>query len=687
MVHPDRSLPRWLPLAFAFATALAGVHCFNDQLTPTAPTWDVAVTVPWSDRTFTLESLIQRNASLLSATAGNQIVYSTTLGGPTSTVDNQVTLSSFNSNGTVELGNFGITLDPITLQVALPGYSGGYTGVIPPASFSLPAVTGAIEPGVGINLVSGVARIAIHNQSPLPLTLNGPVDVVNGTGTQFSFSLSGLIQPGDSLVAETDLAGKRLSSDENIASLSLSTSGSGAQTVTLPPFPLAISFSTRSLVSYDATVPRLAPQTLVSNIRSALRMGDSTKIQRIVAYGGRLDFSFTSHLAPTVLLRFRSTEIHRSNGSVFLDSILLGGGSSHTFSLDLKGVRLDAAPGALLDSLHLSTDVVIPSNINQSTSLNSRDWVSVTMSSGLPLIADSAAVVLAPTRISLRQTVPFTMGSLTSRFSGSLNIPAASLGLNVLSNVGFPIDLSLRIVGRTAGGDSAVLVLPASEKRIFPGRDTVHFNEAETGQFLSRFGTRIPDSVTVTGTALINPPDLYNPTPAGVGVITRSSFVSGSIGLTIPLRLALSTGSYKDTLDWGDTNGDGTSDNSFKKSDLNSVNQGTMYLEVQNGLPVQLAVQLVLVDSLGKPLLSLPLSNGPYAVPSAQVDVNGFATTPGSTNLAVVLNESQIHQFTVAHRIAYLFSLSTGGTAPVVLRTTDQVHLRAWSTLSYRVKQ
>jgi hypothetical protein len=687
MVNRNRSLPQWMLLVLMFSAALAGVHCFNDQLTPTAPTWDVALTVPWSDRILTLESLIQRNSSLLSATAGNEIVYSTTLGGPTTTVENQVTLSSFNSNGRVELGNFGITLESITVQVAIPDYAGGFTGLIGPTSYTLPPVTGAVEPGVSINLTAGVARLAIHNLSPIPLTLSGPIDVINASGTQFSFSVSGVMQPGDSLITETDLSGKILSSDESIASLSLSTTGSGGNTVTMPAFPLSVTMSALNLVSSNATVPRLLKQTLVSNIRAALSMGDSTKIQRIVAYGGRLDFSFTSHLGPSVLLRFRSSEVHRANGSPLLDSVLLSGGSSHTFSLDLKGVRLNAPAGTLLDSLHLSTDVVIPSTINQSTTLNSKDWVAVTMSSGAPMIADSAAVVLAPTRISLRQTVPFKVGSLTSKFSGSLNIPSASLGLNVFSNVGFPLDLSLRLVGKTAGGDSAVLVLPSSEKRVFPGRDTLHFNDAETGQFLSRFGTKIPDSITVVGNALINPPDLYNPTPAGVGVISRSSSVSGSIGLTIPLKLALSTGSYKDTLDWNDTNGDGKSDNSFQKSDLNGVNQGTMYLEVQNGLPVQLAAQLVLIDSLGKPLLSLPLSNGPYSVASAQVDANGFATTPGSTSLSIVLNEAQIHQFTVARRIAFLFALSTGGSSPVVLRTTDQVHLRAWSTLSYRVKQ
>jgi hypothetical protein len=112
-----------------------------------------------------------------------------------------------------------------------------------------------------------------------------------------------------------------------------------------------------------------------------------------------------------------------------------------------------------------------------------------------------------------------------------------------------------------------------------------------------------------------------------------------------------------------------------------------MYLEVQNGLPVQLATQLAFLDGSGKVLLTLPVSNGAYSVASAQVDAGGFATTPASTTLTIALNEAQVHQLSVAKKIAYLMSLSTGGTGPVVLRTTDRVHVHAWSTLSYRVNQ
>jgi hypothetical protein len=672
---------------FIVLLALVELHCFNDNLNPTAPKWDVSLTVPWANRDFSLATLVQRNSALLSSGQGDQIVYVASLGGPSTSVGDQVNLTSFSSTGSVKLGHFEVTVDPVAVPVAIPALGGGSTGVVTPSSFSLPNITGAVESGVYVDVTSGTARLTIRNLSPIPLTVTGPVNIVNASGTLLSFTFNGVIQPGDSAVSDCDLSGKVLSSDESIENLNLSTTGSNGQSVMMPAYPLSVSLSTHDLVAQSATLPHLSQQVLVSNLVAALDMSDSTKIQHLLAYSGQLDFTFTSHLSTVVRLRFRSNEVRRANGALFQDSIMLDAGTTRAFSLDLRGCRLDAPAGSLLDSLHMITDVVIPSTVSQPTTLQENDWVAVSMSNSRQIVADSAALVLAPTRIALRTTVPFNFGSLPSKFTGSFSIPSASVGLRVSSNVGFPSDLTLRLVGRTSAGDSAVLILPPDQRRILPGSDTVHFNDAEAGQFLSRFGTSMPDSLTIVGSVLVNPPDVYDPTPAGVGSISRNSTVSGSVGLTIPLKLALASGSYRDTLDWGDTNGDGTTDNGFNPSDLNSVNQGTMYLEVQNGLPVQLATQLVLLDGSDNVLLALPVSNGAYAVASAQVDAGGFATTPTSTTMTVPLNEAQVHQFSVAKKIAYLMSLSTGGSGPVVLRTTDLVHVHAWSTLSYRVNQ
>jgi hypothetical protein len=677
---------RRIPFGFVILVAFLDLHCFNDHLSPVAPTWDVTMTVPWADRSVSLASLVERNSTLLS-TQGDQIVYSASLGGPTTSVGDQVTLTSFNSAGSVKLGHFGVTLDPVDIPVAIPAFPGGSTGVIGPSSFDVPDISGIVESGVSVDVASGTARLTIRNQSPIPLTVTGPVNIVNAYGTLLSFTFNGAIQSGDSASSESDLSGKLFSSDASVENITLASPGSNGQSVTMPPYPLSLTLNTQNLVAQRATLPRLSPQVLVSGLTAALAMSDSTKIQSILAYSGQLDFVFTSLLTTTVRLRFRSSEVLRADGTEFQDSILIDGGATRTFSLDLHGCRLESTPGGLLDSLHMSTDVVIPSVVSQSTTLQEADLVLVVMSCSKPMVAESATVVLAPTRVDLRTTVPFQFGSLSSKFTGSLNIPSASLGLRVNSNVGFPADLTLRLVGRTTSGDSAVLVLPPGQQRVLPGTDTLHFNDAEAGQFLSRFGARMPDSLTITGSALINPADVYNPTPSGVGTISRNSTVSGSIGLIIPLKLSLSTGTYRDTLDWGDTNGDGTTDNGFTPSDLNNVNQGMMFLEVENGLPVQLSTQLALLDSSGKVLLTLPLSNGEYGVGSAQVDANGFATAATSTTMSIALNETQIHQFAVARNIAYLMSLSTGGSGPVVLRTTDLVHIRAWSTLSYRVNQ
>jgi hypothetical protein len=668
--------------------ALFSLNCFQDPLPAVAPQWDVAVTVPVSRRTFTLQDMVEKDSSLLKASGDNQIVYSTSMQAPSTTVGDQITIKSLNASSTVQLGNFGVSVSAIDVPIGVPAFAGGYTGIVPPGTFTVPDIPGVVGTGVDLTLVSGSARLTLRNVSPVALSVTTPVTATNSQGASITFAFPDPIPAGASYTAVADLSGKVIASDEKLTGISLSTPGSGVQSVTMPGAPLLATLTPVDMVASGATVPTLPAQRLMNNAATRFALSDSTKIQNAAIKSGAIALTFVSSLPTDIRLKFRIAEIHRASGAQFDDSVTIASGTTQKYTLNLAGTYL-ASPvaGAFIDSLTFTTGVVLPADVNHPVTIDAADHLTIAMSTSLPIVADSASVVLRPTRVLVHSGVKCNFGNLMSKFTGSLVIPSADLDFRVNSSIGFPADLSLRLVGLTADGDSAVLLLPASQRRIVPGNSVLKFTSAEVGQFLSTFGTHLPDSLALDGCVLINPPDAYTPTPAGVATIGRQSSVTGSVDFKIPLCLSIADGVYSDTLSFGDADGDGKNDNSFDRRKLSEVNEGTMYAEFENGLPIGLGLQLILLDSAGVPILTLPGPGASLSVAPGAVDALGLSSTSTPSTMSLNLTGPQVDQFRKAARIATRLSLATSGSGPVKLRTSDSVTVRVWSSLSARVNK
>jgi len=296
-------------------------------------------------------------------------------------------------------------------------------------------------------------------------------------------------------------------------------------------------------------------------------------------------------------------------------------------------------------------------------------------------VVDTVVAVLKPTWITVDRVVPVRFGDLPTKFSGQVNVPSATLDFRVNSSIGFPLDFYLLKIGarRTATSDSAFLNLP-NASRIYPASPTaVRFDPSEVGRFLSSFSGRLPDSLRISGRALVNPPDVYASKLAAVGSVGRRCAIDGTIDLGIPLMLGIVGGTYKDTIDIGDDN---------KESELDAVNYGKTFVEVQNGLPLQLTLTLSLLDGAKVVVLPLPPSGQPLNVGAAPVDAQGNVTVPVQSSVVFELGEPDIRQFKLADSLAAHVALqTTAGSSAVRFRTNDFVRLKVWSQLSYRVNR
>jgi hypothetical protein len=319
--------------------------------------------------------------------------------------------------------------------------------------------------------------------------------------------------------------------------------------------------------------------------------------------------------------------------------------------------------------------------------VNETDRVLVTVTQSDSVVADSAIGVLKPTWVSVNTVVPVRFGDLPTRFSGQINIPSASLMFRTNSAIGFPMDLNARFgARRSAAGDSAFLYIPPLQSRIPTGPGSIEFDQGDVGGFLSQFSSRLPSEFRIEGRTLVNPPDVYNPTPAGVGAVGRNSNLSGTAELQIPLMIGIVSGTYIDTIDLGDTTADGQKDYKIDKNEINKVGSGSMVIEVTNGMPVQVGCVFRLLDIRKQSVLQVPQTGSGLQVAAASVDAQGNVTVPANSRVSFQLSETEVRQFNPAEYVTFALSIvTTPGVQAVRFKTTDYVDVRAWSTLVYRV--
>jgi hypothetical protein len=230
------------------------------------------------------------------------------------------------------------------------------------------------------------------------------------------------------------------------------------------------------------------------------------------------------------------------------------------------------------------------------------------------------------------------------------------------------------------------LSVPATQKRIQPGASTINFESAEVGSFLSEFSGGFPDSLVIEGFVHVNPPEVYQPTISGAGIVGARSSIRGSVNLDIPLRLGLAGGMYADTLSLGDTTGDGHQDYAVNKDRLRSIQGGVVHMEVENRLPLEVAIRARLLDRLRSPLLTVPQDGSLINVPAAAVDGSGGASAPAIMRRTLALSAADVRAFDPADYAAYEVHVQTpAGGGPVEFRIEDYVRVRIWSVFGYRV--
>jgi hypothetical protein len=679
---------RFVSPALLLLLPVLTVDCSRDLKSPVSPKWDVDLTVPIADRVLTLGEMIERDTSLIHEGAGNQLVFSQTATAPRAYVGDQISLTPSYGAAQLHLGTFSVTVDPVLADVRVPGLTPGATMPVPPSSFALPDIPTAMPSGSSIKCACGTIGLTIRNNLPVAIIGTSPVKLVDSQGTiQAFFDFTNItIPPGGGHTVYDSLASRTLGDGASLNGFGFSTPGS-SNPVTIPADSMLVAamFVTNLQVS-EAQLNSLPAQRLTDNDRANIDIVDSTIIQNVHAKSGRLSIEFRNRINLGVVMKFRLSDLwHPVGGRLvqFEDSVALAAAGEASYDLNLAGCTIASPTGGLVNSLEVVSSVIIPNDITTPVGLHDTDKVDISMATLAPIIIDSAAAVLKPTWIDLNTVVPLNLGQMAEKFKWQLLIPSASLVLNTQSTVASPMDLYLTLSARKdAAGNLAVLQIPASQRRLTTGQGIITFDETEVGQFLSQITGGLPDSIRISGKVLVNPADAYYPGLAGVRSIGSNCSFGGTVNLNVPLKVGFGGSTYCDTL------GVGNGDQRRSGGEMEGVNNGRVLMELDNALPMQVGVKLRLLDFAEQPMLMIPQSGQPVEVTSALVDAQGNVTVPAHSSVLFELNHNEAQLVSPADFVEYTFDLSTSLGSPAVwFKTTDYIHVRCWSEISYGVNK
>jgi hypothetical protein len=677
----------------AVLCALSTFQCLEQPLEPIAPSWDLRVTLPLANRTHSLSEIVARDTSMLRAGAGGLISYAATLQTPATVVGDLISVRPPDTTAVIRFGTFAVSTPAMTVPLLLPWLPGGAMVPLPDTTVQFPALLEDIPTFESVTFAEGTIRLTVNNNLPVPVDVPGPVTLTDNLGRTvavFTFSPPAVPANG-SRTAVDNLADRSTAHQLTLSGLALHITGS-VSPVQIPVGDLfALTLSTSQARARSAVFADIPPQRLADNDSTSIRLDDSTLVKELRFAAGSMHFSFVNHIDLDMLFKFRFRDMYRGAGAArvaYEDSIILPAGGSGNLDLPLAGCSIQSVDGNLLQSLETVTSVILPTGSGRRVTVNDTDRVEIRVTTLAPLLVDTAVGVIKPTWLNVNVPVAVNFGELPTRFSGQLNIPAAGLGLSTAISFGFPMDLYVVIGARTTPhGGWVYLSVPATQKRVPPGASSVQFDATEVGDFFSAFSGRLPDTLFVVGQVLVNPPEAYTPTLAGAGGIGRRSSFQGAVSLDIPLTLGIANGSYSDTLSLGDTTGDGAADFTVDRSRLRDIQNGTMYVEIENGLPLSVNMEVQLLDGTNLPLLAVPRAGETVGAASATVDAQGTVTAPASGRSVVVLQTRDVRQFDVARRMAYRLSFATPPAAGAVrFRLSDYVHVRIWTSFSYRVR-
>lgn len=657
-----------------------------------APQWDVNLSTPVMDTTYTLADAIKKSDMIKSYPAGspkeNLLYYADNKPIEKVTVGDNLKLDqAVESSQAEKIGEVKIQ-DPAPRSASI---SSSWTGLQPGQTFPIPPVAGV---QIGVNfpqitefnyviLSAGSLDLSLTNAMDIDIKLSGcelfNVDNNSAVGTILQDVQIPAKQTVNVSVPLNTGAGHNVYSKLGFRG-TLSTPGSSGKLVAVPQNSININAAFKNLAISEV---QGKIQVNNININNSFTVDNQTKFQNVIIDRGTLQMNLSNNLDVDLNVKIQLLNLFSSSTSQtpYELNLTVPRKSSTPVTRDLSSFALKSATPTNVISYQVLVSTVATSDYRI---VKSSDNVSETVQmTGLSL--RSITGIVKPTTINIKPTtVSINLGDMKDKFSFTkltFKDPDLKLYLKPSSQFKVRVDGTVK-----AKGYSNTLKFTDYISNLNGQVDSlVDIPSADLASFLSSFSPNFPSELTISGTATVNP----DSDPTTIYKVAQSDSITGHAEITFPLNAGISDGAFTDTtkLNLKDD----------LKKEINKIQSIVLTLQITNGLPASVKWTGSFLDATEKiKLLDLPPNRKPdnnfILVPAAAVNSDGKVTAPASRTETIELTGSDVEKFINSSFLISNLAINTSGAtsgsaSPVEFKITDSIKLKASATVLYRVNE
>jgi hypothetical protein len=670
--------------------------CFEKPSEPVLPTWDVDLTVPILDKTFTLGELVEKDTTYLKVGAGNQIYYSTSEKLDATKIGDNLKISDISTSASTKLGNFEIK-NPGTISASIKAYDifPSLSSNLPPGNYIVPSnapgqtVTTnftAFDNFQQVTFDSGIIKVTVNNGLPVPLQFPNGLAIYNSndlTTPILTLFENTTINANSELTTTVDLAGKTLPANLSLKVTVLSP-GSGGQQVYLDVNQMFVTVSASlenlSIASASAKIPSQTEPVVISDsfvlepnepqpdlINEVNFKSGSMKIKVVNGIDLGLNGSIT-------LYNF----VRKSDNTPLQIPLNIGRKNSAsntlTFNLNLADYKL---VGNLTNTVDYKVEVRTEDTGNEYRTVSKNDGLSaeITLQN---IVIESISGKAKPREISFEEQKIDLAGlkDYREKFKGSIKFDDIQVEINLVKTAQFTFDLNLKIKGvNTRTGKVDSIEIPLAQRRFSGSTHRIVLNKSNSNivNFINSFASQeLPEYLIVSGSVFLNPN--YE-----VGRVSSSDSVYGSVSVSFPASVGISNAVFEDTSEVNEL-----SDES--KKEIDKTNYGKLFVEIENGLGVDVRFRAKILGVTMDSLLSIPKDND-FMINPAPIGSDGFSSGTTRYINVIELNRNEIQKFKDMKFVRSFISIATANNGGIVkFRTTDSLKVKIYGRVNYRVE-
>lgn len=653
---------------------------------PTLPSWDVELNAPVFNRTYDLKTIIDRDTSVLKyykdPTNLGLLYFADTKDINPIRVEDKLIFTDVNTGASSKVGQIKITdPQPVTAALEVDAWSGIQPGqtVVFPAISPRPAGKNfdVVQQFESATFDQGTLKLTfVNNNGPIQITLaNIIIRDINDNPILFDLNTH-VMNPGESKVIPFDLAGKTLPNQLSVQ-CQFSTPGSGGNAITIPA-GAATNFTAafENLIIAEATA--ILPQQNPFSLDSTFVLDDSTYLQSVVFNTGVLNLKVTNNLDTEIDITLTLPNLKNPTNQPFTQSFTL---TRKNTAGAFKDVKVDPmtdwsiSSSTLTNKLAYSVTATAKATTTART-INKNDSMSVLITLTNSTLK-SFTGKLKPTHLDIAESaIDLNLSDLSTKFTVSqINFDNPQIDLLLGSSSSIQLGFSGVIRG-TNGVQTRTINIPYSI--LSSGATTVSLSQVELESFFNGFSSKLPDSLYIVGSAIVNP-------NYSTGTIANTDSIYGDAEIEIPLKVGISGGLFRDSTEF-----------SFSGDNQKQIDQllnAAVGLKLVNGLPILIQFSGRLYDEGNNFLMFFPpqrtTQDTLISIAAGAVDANGKVITPKQDSVLVQINADEFDKLAKAKYMITTLKMSTtgGGTQAVQFRTSDEIGIRGFGQIKYRVKE